>query len=494
MKPHFETYRYTSEACEVKSQSIVECRLSGSEISSILAVYARAVPTDCVCADGEIRYAGKVMLTLIYEDADKNVCRLERGAEFTHHADDPKITPSHTAVPVLSAENVSQRREGSGLFLSVIVGGKFTLFCEHQAEYLDGGDDLVLKRESQPIVKTAVCFGETETEDDFEIEYASDVLEHSENVIASFVETQAGQIVVSGEIALNLCALKAERTLGSYERLIPFRVEIPCDDATQKAPASATVSVKNATLSVITDEEKSKCKVEVVVALHVDAKIYLRDEIPACTDVYSTLFETTPSYEEKEMRYAIETGSFTERVGGVCSLGEPIDFSTTFQAALCPRAEIEYKKTEHGSEAEGAVFADVILSDKDGNLKPTRLSLPFVFPVNAPSDDVELQGIVCGLSVRQRKEGEAEAEATIKVAMRSYKTEKARYVSGVEEGKAFEKETCAFSVYTLQKEEGLWETAKRLNKTPEELKESNPNLEFPVKEGTKVFVYRQKKD
>ena len=50
IKPHFETYRYTTEICKTGSQSIVECRLAGSEISSILAIYAKAVPAECVPA------------------------------------------------------------------------------------------------------------------------------------------------------------------------------------------------------------------------------------------------------------------------------------------------------------------------------------------------------------------------------------------------------------------------------------------------------------
>ena len=44
MKPQFETYRYVGEICPIKSQSIVECRLPGSEIGSILAIHAQVVP------------------------------------------------------------------------------------------------------------------------------------------------------------------------------------------------------------------------------------------------------------------------------------------------------------------------------------------------------------------------------------------------------------------------------------------------------------------
>ena len=54
-KPQFESYRYTDEICTLKSQSMVECRLPGSEIGSILTIHASAVPTESACADGEVR-------------------------------------------------------------------------------------------------------------------------------------------------------------------------------------------------------------------------------------------------------------------------------------------------------------------------------------------------------------------------------------------------------------------------------------------------------
>ena len=84
IKPQYETYRYKGEVTRLKAQSIVECRLPGSEIGGVLAVQANATPTECTCADGEVRYGGKLLLSLIYEDGAGKICRAERGAEFFH--------------------------------------------------------------------------------------------------------------------------------------------------------------------------------------------------------------------------------------------------------------------------------------------------------------------------------------------------------------------------------------------------------------------------
>jgi hypothetical protein len=156
IKPQFETYRYVGEVCRLKSQSIVECRLPGSEINSILAVHAQAVPEEVVCQDGVAQYGGKVLLCVVYEDGNKKICRAERGAEFFHKAEGALITPSCFAKTSLTAENVTWRREGSGLYISVVVDAVITAYGAKQMEYLTGGEGIVVKKVRLAYIKPFV--------------------------------------------------------------------------------------------------------------------------------------------------------------------------------------------------------------------------------------------------------------------------------------------------------------------------------------------------
>lgn len=493
IKPHFETYRYTTQLCKTGSQSIVECRLPGGEIAGVLAIYAKAVPAECVCADGEVRYNGKLFLNIVYEDAERNVCRAERGAEFSHHAEDPAVTPACFARADFRTDNVSYRREGSGLYVSVIVGADISVYGSVQAEYLSGGEGIVAKKNQQPIVKTVCVSGEAETDDEFETDYIGDILMHSETINVGYVTAEAGQIVVSGEISLNICALKSDSSLCSYERLVPFRLEIPCDESMPGFSASAKVRVKSAVLTAGTDEEKGKCRIDAEFILGADCELYIRDELPVCEDAFSPECELTCKKERKTGRYLVDILRFTERVSGTASLSQTIDYSTALQAAVLPRADIVCRQGENGGEAEGAIFADVILCDADGAHRSAELSLPFLFPVKYDADCIaEADAVVCGLGVRQRREGEAEAEATLKVTLRLYREVSAEYISETEEGEAYKENDCAVSIFIPRAGDGLWEIAKQLRRPPEEVEKSNPELKFPVGEGERIFVWRRK--
>lgn len=131
-----QTYNYVGEIAALSTQSMVECRFPG-DIVTIIAMNATTVLLSSEVTDGEVDYRGRVLLTVVYEDAQKKVCRSERGMEFSHRADDERCTPVCTADITLKSERVTSRREGSGLYISVIGRRQHkTVFAgEHRLRY-----------------------------------------------------------------------------------------------------------------------------------------------------------------------------------------------------------------------------------------------------------------------------------------------------------------------------------------------------------------------
>ncbi|MBQ9714532.1 MAG: hypothetical protein IJV83_04335 [Clostridia bacterium] len=491
IKPQFECHRYVGEICRLHGQSVVECRLPGSEIGGVLAVYAKAIPADAVCADGEVQYGGKVLFTVVYEDGDKKVCRAERGAEFFHKVEGAAVTPACFTKALLSAGNATWRREGSGLYVGVVVEAELAVYGSKQMEYVADGEDFIVKKEPINLCKVVCVTGETEGEDEFDSDYVGDVLLHSQTAVVHSVRAEGGQVDIDGEMALNICVLKSNDGIASYERLIPFHMQIPAEEAFGKVLAEASVFVKTAHLTATTDEEKGRSRLVFSYCISAYCRLHICEEILAVTDGYSTTAELTLKKANDGGMSLLKTKKQIERVSGTALLSPIIEGDFSLQAAVLPRAEISVRKTENGGEAEGAVLAEVLLVGADGGHKSATLSLPFVFPVDTDGGTVEADCIVCGLNVRRKKSGETEAEATLKLCLRYYGEQTWEYVQEVNEGEEYPKEDCAFSVFIPHAGEDLWQTAKRLCRTPEELQKSNPNLEFPLKEGERIFVYRQ---
>lgn len=490
IKPNYETYRYTGEICRLQSQSIVECRLPGSEIGGILAVQAVATPTESACADGEVRYGGKLLVCVVYEDSNRQICRMERGAEFFHKAEHADVSPACFSKPDFSIVNVTHRREGSGVYVSVVVGADILVYGGKHADYLVGGEGICVQTRTETLAHSLCVSEETEGEDEFETDYVGDVLLHGETATVNAVRAVAGQVEIDGELQINACVLKADKQLRSYERIVPFTMQIPCEEAFGEVTVGARVRVKSARLTVGTDEENDKSRMVLAYALAADCFLHTKKELLVVDDVFSPTVKVQSTVVNEVGRYLTNYEKRVQRVSGSAHLSALPEGEYSLAAAIMPRAELTCKKTERGTEAEGVVTAEVLLHGAEGGYRAATLSLPFLFPLQSDGDETEAECSVCGLKVKRNGE-ETEAEATLKIGVYRYETRRWQYVSETTEGEEAEQPSAAVSVYPLREGETLWQVAKRLSRDPEELQKSNPDLTFPVKEGERIFVYRQ---
>ncbi|MCI9010368.1 MAG: DUF3794 domain-containing protein [Clostridia bacterium] len=483
-----ETFRGYGKRGTVNAQTAVECRF-GQEVGTVLSVHADAVLTGAESGNGEIRYFGKAHFSLVYEDAEKHVCRAEKGVEFTAVAKDEICCPAFTARAKLTVENVSVRREGASVYLTALLGADISLYGEQTFDYLAGGD-LVLKREPSNVLSAHLCGGAAEAEDEFETEFIGDILQHAETVNITDTTVSTGTLTVEGEINLGVLALKGSDALASFERLVPFRIEIPCDEAQYGCSAEARVSILNVSIHADADEERGKCKVHAEFTLQAEACVYEEIAVDTVSDAFSQTNQVTLAYTQTECGGIGEMSRVTERISGRCALSSPVDFSDVFQAVTLQRAEANLVKSENGAHVEGVAMATLLVLGTDGTHRGIEMSLPFSVPVQAENCSVNV--LVCGMSARQRQEGEIDAEATLKITLCEKRMLSCKFVSNVEEGAELPVNDCAVSVYIPRAGDGLWELAKSLNKSPEEVSASNPDIEFPVREGQRVIVFRRK--
>ncbi len=489
MRTQTETYRGYGKTAELTSQTSVECRFGG-EVETVLAAHASAALSGAEAGNGEVRYFGKVFFSVVYEDAEKRVCRAEKGMEFTARAQDERCYPALTARAALTVENLSVRREGASVYVSALLGADISLYGETTCEYLSGGD-LICRREPIGVFCAHLCGGALETEDEFETELIGDILLHAETANVTQISCTAGVLIAEGEVSLNLLALRGENVPVSFERLIPFRAEIPCDAAAIGCSGEARVSVGRVSLRAEPDEDRGKCRIAAQLSLSVEGCVYEEVTLDAVTDAFSSANALTLSFGTLRSESVGEPVCLTERIAGKAALSAPVDFSDTLQAVTLQRAEANLVQTESGKRVEGIATATLLVLGADGAHRGVEMSLPFSVPVQF-SGECRVSVMACGMSARQKQEGEIDAEATLKIAVREVKRRECRFVSSAEEGDALPVSDSAVSVYIPCAGDGLWELSKRLGKSPEEVEANNPDLQFPVKEGQRIIIYRKK--
>ena len=485
MQLETQCYRGYTRTGTLSQETAVECRFGG-EVETVLSAHAELLPVQATAEEGGVRVLGRARFSLVYENAEHGVCRVEKGAEFTlkaqgecHAAALPRVR--------LKTENISVRREGASVYLSALAAAEVELFEEREFEYVTGGG-LVTRREELHFFSAHPFSGETETDDEFETDFLGDILLHSSSALVSGVKCSAGSVVLEGEVNLCILALKEGEPV-SLERLIPFRIEI-WQDAAEGASAEGRVSVKEVYLSADSDEEQGKCRLRAELSLLAEGCVYSEERVDAVIDAFSTERAVKLGYSEAETCSSKETFVRTERIAGKAALSAPIDYSDTLLAVALQRAEGEVVFTPEGRRFEGLATATLLVKGQDGR-RGVEMSVPFSVPLPCEGE-CAVSALVCGMSARQKQEGEIDAEATIKLSVTPRQRSVLRAVCAVEEGEPVLERDCAVSVYIPRAGDGLWELSKRLKKPPEEVMRSNPELEFPIREGKRVIIYRKK--
>ena len=234
-------------------------------------------------------------------------------------------------------------------------------------------------------------------------------------------------------------------------------------------------------------------KIAVAFALSCDCIVYVTEELLAVEDAFSLVKEIKLQTQKSGGRYLTNCRKLVEQVSGDTALTSGNIGDAMLVVAFAPQVELSYAKTDNGGEIEGVVQADVLLKSEDGGYKKNALSLPFLFPVREVADEAEVSGIVSGLTVRKKSDGGILAEATLKISLKTYKILNEEYVCGIEEIGEIEDTDSALCIFAPKQGEDLWQVAKRLKQSPQEVEKCNPKLRFPIEKGEKIFIYRQSK-
>lgn len=488
IKPQTSSLAYTRAVAALTAQTVAQTRLAQSDgISEVLAVCPQVSLLTCEVASGRVNYSGKIIFTILYSDEEGKLCRMQKGAEFSHYCDDDLLAPAQTAVCALSCERVSTRRDGSAIVLSAVVTAVIDVFAPAERTFVTACEGAYLKTQTKQFFSFITFSGECEVEDEFEADGVDDILVPSAGVLVTSAECGTGEISVSGEINLSLLAMRKSFPAG-MERVIPFRCVLPCEDSFAGALPHVRAEVRDMNVEATVDEERSRCLVQMSCTLAVSGYFTQSTEQSVAVDVFSCTNSVGGNRAQEDVRVLTERKLYSERITSPAASKAKIDFTCRFLAVACPRAEYEY--SADSGAVEGAVAA-VLLYEQHGEVKSTGVSIPFSVRVGT-EDGADVEVSVCGVSVKQPVEGRVEGEALVKVCAGHVRRYTAEYLTSIEEGAPLAVKESAISVLIPAAGDGLWDAAKKLGCPPETLSAANPDLKYPLFGRERILIYRKK--
>jgi hypothetical protein len=427
-------------------------------------------------------------LFVVYADDTGKLCRLQKGVEFSHYADSDEIAPAQICQCEIVATKTHIRREGTSILVSVVAEATIAVFTQSERTYITACEGAISKIEPIKFYSAIPFAGEGIVEDEFDADSVDDILIPSAQVAVTNCTTRAGEATAEGELLLSVLAMRGDKPV-CLERAIAFHVAVPCEEGEDAEAAFCKASLRDLSVNATVREDKGKCTIAVAATLGLAGVSYRVREVPALLDLFATKNEIT--YEQQTETASVCQGIqvYTERINGACAVKSKLDYACLMKAVALP--QVEYAYHAEGKTLEGAVTAQ-LLYERNGQDLSTEVTLPFSVTVRDSDENCRIQVTVSGVSVRQAAEGQCVAEATLKIVMQVAQNCTVTFVSRVEEGQPIAENANAISVVLPHQGDSLWEIAKDLKQSPEEVMACNPDLHFPLSGTERILIYRQK--
>ena len=87
IQAQFQTGVYTRHVASLGTQSVVEIKFSDEDAGEVAAVEPQISLNSCEISSGRVNFTGRLIATLVYVDGEGKLCRVQKGAEFSHFID-----------------------------------------------------------------------------------------------------------------------------------------------------------------------------------------------------------------------------------------------------------------------------------------------------------------------------------------------------------------------------------------------------------------------
>ena len=436
--------------------------------------------------DGKVKYNGKMSFYITYIDNGGELKKSECALDFDGAFEIENSTCCKQSVNAV-VEKVEYSQNGAYLTISAFISIILSCQKENSVSALVGGDDLYVDQiESNCLVSLGQKKSVYPIEEEFELSYPiSEVLCHNAKAVITATQCGVGSIIVDGQVLLSaVCLQKNEkRDIIKENKILPFRMEIECEDAMPNMLSVAIVKEKSFKIDVGVDEERGISVVNAYVSLQFEGEAFSQNSYCCAKDAFCTkkhlelVSENYCSYQKQELR------SYNFSVSGKGSTMEIPLGANVVSCCLEKVNIVGHNRTAGGINVVGEYFTTVYFKDAENKVFTRKLEFAFE---NFIEGEFGLNTEFCfkakAFKTTAKIVSPTELEICGEVFLTVYPNIKTEYkvVSDVKLLEDKEENTCAISVYIARANEDAFSLAKRLNQNPDKLRETNKDVQFTL--------------
>lgn len=457
------------------------------EVAKILACSVESSATSCECLQGEGVVNGRTNVKILYLDQTGDVCSANCNADFATTMQGA-IAPNCCMQAFVNVLETKSNAFGNVISVDVLLEISSSVYVPQEiTAFVDG--DMFIKREDRDVATKVDCAkicGEIEQELQTAQAIQRVLLADSVVCVSDFVVNE-GIASVQGKATVNLAYFNEQTLFESFT--FDFSQEFVASNLSDSAHNTVWVEVKNTKirLDVVEGEANNTLVAEIVLCFNVlQMETQTMSVIVDAYDKSSQLHFSTC-----DLQTVLPCGN--ARVDKRVSHLLPQEMAGGILHVSNKRVVVSgVESVDGGVKVEGVICFDM-LSRSDDNYFITPIQMPFVenLDVDFVANGCVAQVNACVKGVTVSHSNGLKVDADVQFCIMGQMLSQFAVITNVVEAPLPEIDSYAIEISIANKGDTLWDLAKNLKLSQEEVLAINPEIASPLEESTKIVAYNK---
>ncbi|HHW57608.1 MAG TPA: DUF3794 domain-containing protein [Clostridia bacterium] len=472
---------------------------SDPDVLMILAVTPRTYIKETLVTEGKIQFEGRLVLDILYlSEKNGELEKIEKEVDYHHEIEEDHIDRRSRSLLVASVENIDYKLINSRkINVRSVVKIECRLIVSERKEVVVGAEDSVRMQSLKKKVKLTHTIGQN-TVEVFAKEKVK--LPEGEAPIQKVIRVNAmakpeevkiteNKVIVQGNIQCDILYISVEKQFGNLEANLTYANFVDIPGALNYMSANIQEEVIDVVTTVIADEKGENTLLEVEITMRVKVQVMETEEREIPVDAYGTKVYIQPIIENLSVIENVET--FKSQFVVKTNLELPSLLKKCVDVHVIPVVS-DYAIDGDKLIIEGILNYTILYLTEEENLKTYTEEYPFKTFVEIGDVkgsmliDMEVsQSTYEVISMR-----EIELKFAIESRVQILKEGELEVIVDLKEIEIPREEQNRHSIviYILQKDETLWDIAKRYRVSLEDLIAANQLEEDKAIAGMKIII------
>lgn len=486
------------------SQALVENDIIVPEdmpdVLNITAVDAKVIVNGITSSDGKAQVDGELRLNILYAaDKEKKLAKIDKSIDFTHFLEIEGANPKCMAFVNARVEHVdfsliNSRKMNVKIILNVS-GRAFERDKKDVVVGIQDNNDIEYLRKSVKFVKTvgqnsAETFLKEQVKIPDGAPKISKILKTDILIKPEEPKITDNRVVIQGSVHAHIVYEGEPKNDFGYEECdLNYANFIEIPDALSYMNAKTYEEITEQNITISPDENGENRVIDVELVLKTEAAVTEHDETEIPVDIYGISRNIEPVKEE------IEAVDSLDRYKSQAIFKESVEFKNNVKKIVDVIAYpvlTDYSLSDGKVLLEGIIDYNILYVSDDDNVMSTKGELPFknFVDVTINSGELYVDVKITHISYDIMAMKEAEIKFVVDTMVDVFNVAKFNVMIDVKESDDTRSEgnKHSITIYMVQKDDDLWDIAKRYRTSKEDIINVNELKDERVLAGTKLII------